>query len=92
MTVIESMVERVARAICKNRGWNPDVSNIAANRFGMRWQAFEAEAREYIAALREPTEAMCIAGDVAQSAWEDRYNGGNARKAWEAMLDSALSS
>lgn len=101
----ESMVERVARAICAETGCIPDAmigpnetltkTGLGFSGFGdskshAQWEFYKAEARAAMRAMREPTEAMCIAGDVAQSAWEDRYNGGNARKAWEAMLDAPI--
>ena len=76
------MVERVARAAKDYLYGRAD--------FGAPIN-FDDLARAAILAMREPTGTMNIAGGVAQNAWADRYNGGNARKAWEAMIDAALS-
>ena len=46
---------------------------------------FREQARAAIAGLREPTEAMCEAGDDAVDAPTHR-----ARYVWPAMIDAAL--
>ena len=76
----ESMVERVARA-------------LAVNMFGRDseegWRQLEGAARAAIAAMREPTEAMLVAGDDWLTNADCRTE---ASAVWRAMLDSALSS
>lgn len=56
------MIERVARAICRAGGKDPDETMIELG--GVRtpmWDAFVPIARAAIEAMREPTEAMVAA-------------------------------
>lgn len=55
----ESMVERVARAICRAHGkWIEDDS----------WRIYQDEARAAIEAMREPTDAMMRQMEIAGGA------------------------
>lgn len=66
------MVERVARAICRHAmGGESD------------WSNFVADARSAIEAMREPTDAMIIAG-------VHHDNMGDMAGRWMAMIDAAL--
>lgn len=64
------MVERVAKAISKRR----TLSEIA-------WKDYEIVAKDAIAAMREPTESMYIAGQCAPNLIVNIY---------QAMIDKAL--
>jgi hypothetical protein len=81
----DSMVERVARALCASTGSSELV--VAHS-----WRAFEAHARAALAAMREPTDEMLHAGFLADE--DDRMNGGEGieplKSAWQAMIDEAL--
>ncbi len=70
----ETMIERVARALCARLGVDPDqmVPSIVVNDLGRpmgmsasfsgpmqpQWMRWEGEARATMVAMREPTEAM----------------------------------
>ena len=92
MTGTGEMIERVARKLFdeRNRIWlgaggNPDhyVSWEAEND-DFREQ-LRQEARTVIEAMREPTEAMALAGIEA-----DMESGFGATMAWQAMVNKAL--
>lgn len=70
----DSMVERVARAIAKGRGLDPE----ADLSYGKKpsWQYFTDDARAAIAAMRMPTDGMI----------ED----GLGLTFWQTMIDEAL--
>ncbi len=93
----DSMVERVARAICAATNIamegvtevvldNPDFVIPAHKRTDgkalPRWQLYVPKARAAIAAMREPTEAMI---DATGSDW-----GSQLEDNWQAMIDEAL--
>ena len=65
------VVERVARAIAE--GWKGGWDDVAHR------EAFRADARAAIEAMREPTDAMVRAGHLGATA-----------AAWRAMVDAAL--
>ena len=80
-----TMIERVARVLCRHSGSNPDIYN----RWSMEplWHAYRNEAREILAAMREPTEGML------RSAWGIQWDWANGRAAaddWRVMIDAAL--
>jgi hypothetical protein len=71
-----TMIEKVARAICKTHGaFDPDAltAGVAA------WKYYIPEARAAIAAMREPTDEIRRAGDQTISP-----------EAYQAMIDAAL--
>lgn len=82
------MIERVARAFCEGQGmlWDNLFPNTKAL---LRYQA-----RTAILAMREPTEAMMEAGAHPGSGGgpdECWMHPPEARTAWKAMIDAALS-
>lgn len=78
-----SMVERVARAICKLRHGPKSFES-----HGMMRAACMADARAAIAAMREPTEAMCEGG--AASAEFRCIHADDTPSVWRGMIDAAL--
>ncbi len=83
--MMETMVERVARALCRESEIYPEDG----------WEHLESWARAAIEAMRTPTEAMLDSrhsgtfaqGDEGGGAWVDEDG---ARGLWEAMIDAAL--
>lgn len=87
-----TMVERVAREICKNAGHIDD----------RHWQHYKKAARAAIAAMREPTKAMLAATEDVVTGYDDfavsdgtlylSYPGfyDHAIAAHHAMIDAAL--
>lgn len=64
--------------------------SIAQN---LRAEAMAAAARAAVAAMREPTEAMCKAGEavIVSHAWSGRGEHiSDPETPWEAMIDEAL--
>ena len=90
------MVERVARAICRAGGKNPDEVMLSlGGEKTLMWEAFEDVARAAIEAMREPTEAMTAAGsrvDVWHSwcAAGERIVDDSAGDVYRGMIDAAL--
>lgn len=81
-----SMIERVARAICEERGEGWDASN-EDERASWRETAVAA-----IEAMREPTEGMCWLGQTAlDEECEPSMMGPAPAPIWRAMIDAALS-
>lgn len=78
----DSMIERVARAICLADRYNPDES----------WPVYEKQARAAIAAMREPTTSMSEAGCPLpdNSGAPYCYDQSVIDGAWRAMIDAAL--
>ncbi|MBU6408053.1 MAG: hypothetical protein KGS44_13145 [Alphaproteobacteria bacterium] len=75
----ETMVERVARAIC--RAAHPD----------MPWDRvieFYPQARAAIAAMREPTQDMEFDGAHVLPDYDPGCE--DAKACWQAMIDAAL--
>lgn len=95
----ESMVERVARAIC---GEDPDRVGPVTCDDGRRvapgqpaWTAWADDARKAIAAMREPTNSMEEAGEEAvYSCYSlepgEGFDENPGPTAWRAMIDAAL--
>lgn len=82
------MIERVARAICKDRyldggtdddGWS-DLTE-------MQREDYRGNARAAIEAMREPTGEMCEAGDAYLVGGKE-----DLRQVFRAMIDEALKS
>jgi hypothetical protein len=72
-----TMIEQVARAICKAHGaFDPD----ALTKSVVAWKYYIPEARAAIAAMREPTDEIRRAGDEMLSQHE----------AYQAVIDAAL--
>jgi hypothetical protein len=88
----DSMVERVARALCKANGKDPDAI------VGVRpyWIAYEQVARAAIEAMLPPTGAMLKAGQEDMTGMEicpeDHCTSCQHRvkAGWEAMITAAL--
>jgi hypothetical protein len=94
----ESMIERVARAMAKADGLDPDycvmgeggisTAGVSFSRcYMVRWQNYAAKARAAIEAMREPTEAMEHAGFEAYLDAEAPHEAGPV---YQAMIDAAL--
>lgn len=81
--MVESMVERVARAICTAAQIDP---NRKGNETEWRWQEFETEARAAIEAMRKPTDAMVDALTSYDSNPESLYD-----RAIDAALNEQVS-
>lgn len=56
------MIERVARALCTKAGEDPDLETPYHPKVTHLWQHYRQSARAAIEAMREPSEAMLIAG------------------------------
>jgi|JI10StandDraft_1071094.scaffolds.fasta_scaffold417910_1 hypothetical protein len=94
----DSMIERVARAICR-ANCTPDMSaeDIDCQEENA-WDMWVPEARAAIEAMRTPTEAMVKEG-LEEGRWEISLGVGGEhavmfesapRTMWEAMIDRAL--
>lgn len=86
---MSEIVERVAVAIFKRARDESDWSEISEDE-RHQWRA---DARAAIAAMREPTETMPMAGFHAafETSDEPVYVGDHEiRKMWRAMIDDAL--
>ncbi|MDO7841057.1 hypothetical protein [Sphingomonas immobilis] len=84
----KTMIERVAREICKLEWRDPDEVCIgeghASGQTWLGWQVYVAESRAIIEAMREPTEGM-------RSAWlGSGRESVTAARDWNAMIDAAL--
>jgi hypothetical protein len=78
---MNEMIERVARALCLRRGKIDGESDLG-DYVERHWSCHTEEARDAIAAMREPTEAMVeAAGDAKNSDWDE---------IWHPMIDAAL--
>ncbi len=80
MTTENSMIERVARALCDDtlKRWRSPIGVKSEP-----WREFIPAARAAIEAMREPTYAMKFADDV--KAWPE-----DATKVWQVMIDAAM--
>lgn len=92
---MNEMIERVARALCVASGKDPDADSRKlpnglildiALEDPRTWRLYIKKARVAIGAMREPTDAMCIAAEA------DLYDGDEliARYAWPIMIDAVL--
>lgn len=81
-----TMRERVARALCKAQGDDPD----SGTRFGLydvpKWPGLLYLADAAIHAMREPTADMCEAGAISKA-----VVGHRAQNIYTDMIDTALS-
>jgi len=74
------MVEKVARALCRRDGPDPNEPNWEDT----YWPAYADEAKDAIQAMREPTQLMLDVGDAyADDGW-----GGETT--WRVLIDAAL--
>ena len=74
---MNKLIECVARAICREHGYDPD----AVFEGRPNWHAWERFARVAIDAMKSPTDAMLAAGsDAFKSPWD----------VWAAMIHAAL--
>jgi len=78
-----NMVEKVARAICKEQQGDPGYDVWTLSLGSPHRALYLAQARAAIAAMREPSEAMLAAGR-----WPAEDDG--ALACWQAMIDDAL--
>lgn len=80
--MVESMVERVARAIAGCQ------QEIGAD----KWRYCLPEARAAIEAMREPTDAMIMAAEWAEPEYreDDRDMAIQFKAEWRAAIDAAL--
>jgi hypothetical protein len=99
-----TMVERVARAILRAElereaarllaeGRTGDANALftaAISGSGRHWKSRLDEARSAIAAMREPTEAMKLAGYSIIDPHEDGPREHHIDLAWQLMIDAAL--
>ena len=80
----ETMIERVAKAICKSQGGDWNVSKDWS-----RGKVFRHMACAAIEAMREPTEDMkadpCVHWDYSCHVC------GGLKEGWQAMISAALS-
>lgn len=92
---MSEMVERVARAVYEKIALDPDWDDApltedqrVAQDDDPSQEACRAIARAAIAAMRDPTEGMCLAGQEAKLTIDfgKPPNGG----IWRAMIDAAL--
>lgn len=81
MTKTKPALERAARALCHLAG-HPE--NIKFEGKPM-WQSFLPEARAVLTAIREPSEAMILAGVMHSGQDED-----DIRLPWQSMIDAVL--
>lgn len=90
----ETMIERVARAICVASGLDPDRPFSSSNYSKetepqeCAWHEYLPEARAAIAAMREPTEVMERAAFSNMD--KNGYPVGNPTSDYSAMIDAAL--
>ena len=91
---MSEMVERVAKAI-RDHNMRQGGVEPASDMTPFEAQHYTAEARAAIAAMREPTEAMVLAGDDAQTDIQGPDEGIQVAMCssvpWQAMIDAALS-
>ena len=77
----QTMIERVARAICLSRGGlDPDQKRIGG---GQIWESFVPQARATIGAMREPTGEMLRSFSLG-------YERIMVTAYWQEMIDAAL--
>ena len=92
MSETPEMVERVARA-CAAARFGTIVDRIYWNQESDSWRLAHIDiALAAIEAMREPTEAMVDAAEVANEVWvgDELVVSVDWRKSWRAMIDAAL--
>lgn len=81
---MNEMIERAANKLAL------DIAKFkTANQPGAIFTAQDI-VRSVLEAIREPTDAMIKAGEVAQSKFDSRYEQHNADEVWQAMIDGML--
>lgn len=88
----QSMIERVARAIC-SANWGPLMSEDEITcQVENGWDLWEREARAAIEAMRDPTPAMLggAAAALRGASFAD-YPEKQDAAIWRAMIDAILS-
>jgi len=85
----ESMVEKVARAICAHMGEEPDQKTPYHPKRKFVWEHYIDTARVAIEALREPTKLMKEAGDD-NSGFDGYVNSFDPTIPYQAMIAAAL--
>lgn len=79
---INEMVKRLAKvAMARSIRYGHAVAAVEPP-----WLPFVDEARVYIAAMREPTEAMLNAAHL----WGERWGALSPSQQWQAMVEEAL--
>lgn len=97
----ESMVEKVARAICKAMGENPDCvterflpGSCQTDEGEPHWKGYVEHARAALEAVREPTQEMLNARGKNDMGYEASVSGyldnWSAETVWQAMISEAL--
>lgn len=78
---MSEMIERVARALCKQNGTDPETEITLPLVSGKNWTLYQASARIAIETMREPTEAM-VTDEVRSLVYPE--------DAWGIMIGEAL--
>ncbi|BCA57706.1 hypothetical protein [Sphingomonas sp. HMP6] len=93
----DTMIERIARHLCKAEFYDPDdVVGTASddgtddNNPALYWIEWSADAKVILQLLREPTEAMKTAGVTAPHYLEDQSSRRGCGNIYSAMIDAAL--
>ena len=88
------MIERVAKAIMRaDTEGNPrfDYEEWTGKEWiGKEWRHYASQAREAIAAMREPTDEMVRQCMVYTQCMDTGHTRDDAEGAWQAMIDAAL--
>lgn len=83
-----TMIERVARALCVERGQDPDYSPPDCT---PNWLEHVSDARAAIEAMREPTDGMVdVCDEIDNGNCEGIAVGSTGRDVWHAMIRAAL--
>jgi len=89
--MVALMVERVARALCRADGIDPDGRDSQGRPW---WPTYIQEARSAISAMIEPTDDMVIKEAGNKAGRVDLYRADdpsyNVRDIWSSMCNSAL--
>jgi hypothetical protein len=89
-TMADTIVERVARILCREDGDDPERicrgEKRSAGTTYRSWQAYVSVARRIVAAKRDPEDGMVDAGFDAEL---DEEGDMAPRNVWEAMIDEA---
>jgi hypothetical protein len=89
---MNEMIERVARALAVSRGVDPDRPH-AIGRDGvlqLMWDLYVPDAKFAVSAMREPTEGMAAAGELAARAEGAHDCEVEMSDVYRAMIDAAL--
>jgi len=87
---MSEMVERVAKTLFRQESYHGYNAETLASQWIMRAESCRRRARELIEAMREPTEAMKVAGGAFLADRRDHPDVIGAAGAWEDMIDAAL--